>query len=69
MEAASQFMLANTGLHIDDADTTSIMHLPRERERLAQVPRRDPMMLRIRSTGEGQPVDAAEVGLSDVRGN
>jgi molybdopterin/thiamine biosynthesis adenylyltransferase len=42
MEAVSHFMLACTGLHEDPADTTSIMHLPRERERAAQAPRRDP---------------------------
>jgi hypothetical protein len=41
-EAANQFMLAATGLHDDPADTAWAMHLPRARERTAQVPRRDP---------------------------
>jgi hypothetical protein len=41
-EAANHFMLAVTGLHIDDTDYGSTVHLPRTRERVLQDPRRDP---------------------------
>jgi hypothetical protein len=41
MEAVNHFMLASTGLHHDEADTTSLLLLPRERERKTQIPRRD----------------------------
>jgi hypothetical protein len=41
MEAVSHFMLASTGLHDDSSDTSWLMCMPRERDRAAQIPRRD----------------------------
>ncbi|SIR90280.1 ThiF family adenylyltransferase [Micromonospora avicenniae] len=41
MEAINHFMLATTGMHHDAGDTTSTIHLPRQRKRSAQLPRQD----------------------------
>jgi len=41
-EGMNQFMLAVTGLHADDTDTMSVLHLPRRRQRTLQAHRQDP---------------------------
>ncbi len=42
MEGLNHFMLAVTGLHVDERDTDSMIHLPLARDRSPQLLRRDP---------------------------
>ena len=52
MDSIDQFMFAVTGLHDDLFDTAWTIHLPRRRERTAQVPRRDPACPWCSSSGQ-----------------